>query len=289
MNINQISPYVRFAAHSVLYGGFYIKSRILFDYELVYIEYGNFKLIYDGTAYDIKKGDILLIPPEISHCFDGTGYADISQPHIHFDMVYDLNSEAVEICFRDINAIPPEERRLIRKNIFPRKTSPFLNVSDKNRFLRKFYGVINAYEEHKEYYQLECKSKMTELIAEILKAEELTDFKSAERNNIISNLKNYIDENYKENITLEKLEKQFNYNKYYLLRKFKEKYGASVIEYSNNLKLECAKKMLLDNYTVNEIAENLSFSSIYSFSRFFSSREGISPLNYRKQNKELPH
>ena len=88
---------------------------------------------------------------------------------------------------------------------------------------------------------------------------------------------------------MEKLEKQFNYNKYYLLRKFKEKYGASVIEYSNNLKLECAKKMLLDNYTVNEIAENLSFSSIYSFSRFFSSREGISPLNYRKQNKELPH
>lgn len=285
MNINQISPYVRLATHSVLKGGFYIKSRIIFDYELIYAEYGNFKFIYDKTAYDIKQGDILLIPPGVSHCFDGTGCGDVSQPHIHFDMVYDLDSENVEICFRDINAILPEEKKLIRKNIFAKKTAPFVKIDDKEAFLKIFYGVIKAYGEHTDWYRLKCKAKMTELIAEIIKSEPLAECRNDGYNDIISSLKNYLDENYAEKITLEKLEKQFNYSRYCLLRKFKKKYGMSVIEYSNNLKLDCAKRMLLENYSVNEVAEMLSFSSIYSFSRFFSSRAKISPQNYRRKNK----
>lgn len=48
-------------------------------------------------------------------------------------------------------------------------------------------------------------------------------------------VKNYIDFNYKNNLSLDTLSSQFNYNKYYILKKFKDQYGVSPIQYYNNL------------------------------------------------------
>lgn len=283
MNFNQISPYVRLAMRSVLPSGFYIKSRIIFDYELIYVEYGSFQFLYNSTSYDVKPGEILLILPGISHCFNGIGQSEVSQPHIHFDMVYDQNSETVEICFRDIDALLTEERKLIRQNLFPGKHTPFLHPKDRDAFLHTFYSLIDTYEKKEEYAQLSCKAKMTELITEMLRSEQHGAADSEHRYDITVNLKNYLDENYSGKISLEKLEMQFNYNKYYLLRKFRKKYGVSIIEYSNRLKHEHAKKLLQGDAPIHAIAEQLGFSSIYSFSRFFSAREGISPQGYRKK------
>ena len=67
---------------------------------------------------------------------------------------------------------------------------------------------------------------------------------------------------------------------------FKQNLNMPPIKYINSLKLDKAKNMLqASNYTVNEIASSVGFEDSYYFSRFFKHKTGLSPTEYRKNNK----
>ena len=61
--------------------------------------------------------------------------------------------------------------------------------------------------------------------------------------------------------------------------------GVPLLKYVHDEKLRQAKEMLLtQNVTLGKISENLGFSSVYYFSKFFTDREGCSPAAFRKSN-----
>lgn len=66
---------------------------------------------------------------------------------------------------------------------------------------------------------------------------------------------------------------------------FKKHTDIGVMHYYNGLKMEYAKKMLLDGHSVNSIAEELNFSSQAYFSSAFKQYAGMSPLSFKKNNK----
>ena len=95
-------------------------------------------------------------------------------------------------------------------------------------------------------------------------------------------IRDYIDSSYLQPITLDSLGKQFHINKFTLTRNFRQLYGKSAIQYYRSLRADYAKKLLTTtNRSVSSIGEELGFSDIYSFSRFFHSFTGMSPTAYR--------
>ena len=112
-----INPYIRVAMQSILRKGTKIARRIIFDYELIYVANGEFILNYNETDYKCAKGQFILLRPGISHSFSVTD-TDLSQPHIHFDITHISNSKQVPVCFKDLNELGDEERKLIREDIF---------------------------------------------------------------------------------------------------------------------------------------------------------------------------
>lgn len=71
----------------------------------------------------------------------------------------------------------------------------------------------------------------------------------------------------------------------YLLCIFKDKLGVSPKQYISNLKLHTAKKFLTEsNLSITEISNSVGFNDVLVFSRFFSSKEGVAPTEYRKQH-----
>jgi len=94
----------------------------------------------------------------------------------------------------------------------------------------------------------------------------------------------YINNNYAEEISLEKISEQYFLSTYYFSRTFKEITGFHFIEYMNNVRIKEAKKLLLDtNLTVNEIATFVGFKSSTHFGRVFKQIEGVSPSLYKKK------
>ena len=97
----------------------------------------------------------------------------------------------------------------------------------------------------------------------------------------------YISENYTERITVKDICEATGYSKSTVLSQFKRDYLITVNSYLNNMRLERAKKMLENNsISINEIALACGFSDQSYFSKVFSGKYGITPTDYRKDEKQ---
>lgn len=97
-------------------------------------------------------------------------------------------------------------------------------------------------------------------------------------------VKRYLDNHYKENITLDTLAGITYLNKFFLAYLFKEEYGISPINYLVRRRVAESRYLLAQtDYRISEIASMLGFSSSSYFTQTFTRIEGISPRVYRKQ------
>jgi two-component system response regulator YesN len=93
----------------------------------------------------------------------------------------------------------------------------------------------------------------------------------------------YIRENFNENLSLESVSQQIFISPYYLSHLFKEELGITFLEYLTRIRMEEAKKMLLDRtMTILDISNRVGYDDPGYFSKVFKKNMGISPSQYRK-------
>ena len=98
----------------------------------------------------------------------------------------------------------------------------------------------------------------------------------------VQQVKEYLDENFREKITLDELAARFFINKYYLISLFRERYGMTVNAYLNQVRVTYVKEQLrFTDRTVEELAEELQIGPSW-LSRLFRKVEGVSPAGFRK-------
>ena len=69
-----------------------------------------------------------------------------------------------------------------------------------------------------------------------------------------------------------------------LYRKVKALLGANVNDYILNVRLQKAKYYLIENeLSISEIAFKVGFSSASYFSKFFKSKTGVTPKEFREK------
>ena len=82
---------------------------------------------------------------------------------------------------------------------------------------------------------------------------------------------------------MDKITKMFGFERSYLYRIFKNKFGVGVKEYMLEVRTERAKQFLADGYTVASTAFMVGYRDEFNFSRAFKERVGISPTEYKKR------
>lgn len=93
----------------------------------------------------------------------------------------------------------------------------------------------------------------------------------------------YIERNYGEEITLEQLSNVAGMSKNGVISMFKRLYGATPIQYINNLRLYKACDLLKNtDLPISQIAFQCGFSDSNYFSRVFKAMRGISPRAFRQ-------
>jgi len=282
IDYNSINPYIRVAMRSVLTESFSLKSRALFDYELIYIEKGNMLFIYDGISYNCDAGQFILIRPGISHEFK-TIKSKLYQPHFHFDLVYTNESKNIPVSYKDITDMTPAERCMIAKDLFEKyPRTPFVDFSDKDIVLDLFFRAIDCPN------NLTRKALLTQIISMLITDNFPDCFSYSEHSiyNIAQHLKDYIDSGQGLTDRLSDFEKIFSYNKFYMEKQFKKHYGISLMNYKNNKKMAIAKKML-ETESVSLVSEKLGYNSIYSFSRAFKNHFGICASAVKNINEDV--
>lgn len=274
MHLSLINPYIRLATPSVIPSGHDIMRRVIYDYELIYLECGKFSFIYDDISYRCTKGDIIFICPGIAHSFK-LDSGEISQPHIHFDITHHPLSDKIPISFKNIDAMTDTEKSQITMNYFASyKNLPFPKIQDKEKFLNIFYRIISSKTD-----TLEKKVDMMQIISILIRDNFPDILEKQIHSDAVHRLKDYIDAGNGFGMQLEEFADFFFASKFYLEKRFKEAFGISIIKYRNQKRMELAP-CLLKNNSVARVAQMLGYQSMYSFSRAYKQHYGYSPRNH---------
>lgn len=97
--------------------------------------------------------------------------------------------------------------------------------------------------------------------------------------------KSYIDQHFEDPmIGLYSIAEMLGISNSYLSTSFKKQYGLGIVQYINQLRIEKAKKMILNtDYSIKEIAFRVGFASDMTFIRVFKQFENVTPGKYKKE------
>ena len=102
--------------------------------------------------------------------------------------------------------------------------------------------------------------------------------------NTVIGIRNYIENNYDDNLNLDLLSHNQFVSKYHLLRLFKKYYGQTPRQYLIDKRIERSKAHLINGMSVTETCFAIGFESLGSFSTLFKTKIGKSPSEFQKSN-----
>lgn len=107
-----------------------------------------------------------------------------------------------------------------------------------------------------------------------------------ETHDYIRRVKNYIRAVYMQELRVEEIARSMHLNRRYLSRFFKEKTGMTIQDYLIHVRMEEAKRLLLQGKSVNEASVLCGYQDPFHFSKMFKRRFGISPGVWKAEQKQ---
>lgn len=164
------------------------------------------------------------------------------------------------------------------KKYLPKDKYYFENCNLSFYFL-EIQKAITAYE--KNYCQ------MVDAISVIIYRMIIEMKNSGQKSNLslAEKIRRTLDRHVEEKLDLDKVAKELNYSKNYIIRIFREEYDLTPYRYFEDLKLHVAKMYLANTaFTIREISEMLSFTDTHYFSKMFKKETGKTPSAFRKNS-----
>lgn len=108
----------------------------------------------------------------------------------------------------------------------------------------------------------------------------------AVQKDVTDEVRRYIQDHYRETLSLEPLADRFFIRKRYLATLFQSKYGETIGQYIMRLKLEDAQRQLAySDSDIYQIALSVGFQDAPYFNRQFKRMTGVSPSQYRRERR----
>ena len=115
----------------------------------------------------------------------------------------------------------------------------------------------------------------------------MTKFKKVDAEDIhaLGSVMNYCIAHYRDNLSLDLLQKKLHISKYYISHIMNQKLGMGVNDYINSIRIGNACRLLTEsNAPISEISEEVGFNTVRTFNRACVKHIGSSPREYRKKS-----
>lgn len=123
--------------------------------------------------------------------------------------------------------------------------------------------------------------EMTVILKRLLEVEK-QDISGTQK--VMTDIKNYIDLHYAEDLSLNELSRLFYLQPNTISKNFGKVFGRNVNNYINSVRVTNAVRYLEEvEVSITELADIVGFSSVNTFLRQFRDKMGISPLQYKKK------
>jgi len=156
-------------------------------------------------------------------------------------------------------------------------------IEDINKFTDKDFKRLNKDKLLKELIELSEIKDLKNCVIMIIKnfINYITSYKRSKNIDVLEKVKNYMEINYMNDISLDNLAQYAAMSSFYLSRSFSKAYGISIKEYMIKIRMEKAKSMLIEgNRSVKQIAMEVGYLDQNYFSKAFKKYTNISPKEY---------
>ncbi len=242
------------------------------DYQIQVVTSGGATVVVDGKTFPLGEGSLLLVKQGSTHSFR-------------------VGSEGMKTLEVKFSTQEPEYQSILAHLplVIPLSGQQLVKLFDRiidERFIRQSgYRILAASLLGEALVYLDRttggKKEGIGLSEVILDASAPPPIKA---------INEYVSRHIDHKFSLSELAKGCGYNQDYLYRVVAKEFGVPLVKYVNNLRLESAKQYLLHSeLTVTEVAWNLGFDTIQSFSKFFRHGYGESPSQFLKRIGEQHH
>ncbi|PWC16990.1 AraC family transcriptional regulator [Brenneria roseae subsp. roseae] len=239
--------------------------------ELIYVKTGVVKLTIDSSNYVAQAGDIIVIergslhavasditsPATTCTCavygfkIKGLEENRIMQPNSCPVVSAVKNKEVIKSIFQEINLLLPQQKNNLSSSVYDA------------------FGYV-----------------LTVIFYENFKISYRTDAGHIIKDVLVKDILVYLNNNYREKITLDQLAKRFRASVSYICHEFTKEYHISPINYVIKRRITEAKFALTNTeLCLNEISFRVGYENVDHFTKLFIRHVGCSPSEYRKQFK----
>lgn len=236
---------------SIYFDTFFIdRNEINKDYKIIKFDYDTFNS-YIGRL-DFKKSIEII-----------NDYFELIKENVFMDE-YDLKKFSQNLIYNALNTLENIETDLM--NISRKKIILFKKIDT----ARSFNEILNI---------------VIDTFSEIEKA-SINNLNSKSNTYIIKMVKDYVDKNYKEDISVSTIASDLSINYNYLSYCFKNETNENLSSYINKIRIEKAKFYLEDiQIPIANISEMVGFSEHNYFSKIFKKYTSLTPSEYRRMAK----
>jgi len=223
-----------------------------------------------SQRYKLQNGDIILIPPGISH--RPILPERLTEPYVR------------DVLWVNVDFLASLEQMFPWAASEQNQTAMIRTKGTRWEFLGEMFqnGVL---EEEKKLPGWE-----TVVVANSLKilvyldrasGDRSTGIMMAEKPDLLGKVTAYIESHYAERITVSELAQKFYVSESTISHLFKQKMGVSIYHYVTQRRLISAKNLITKGVALEHVATQVGFSDYSSFYRAFKQEYGISPRQYR--------
>lgn len=245
--------------------------------ELTLITNGSGLYQIDLVDYEVKKGDILFIPPLLLHSVSLKNDKELLSETFVFHMNF-LGGNSTDICStRYLTPITNQE--ISMPYLITPKHPAYTSLQE------IFSQITSFYDETITGYELALKSLFLQVIFLLLPySEKKATSDPGTSSEKLKQVLDYIELHYEEPISVSELARLCYFSDSHFMRFFKKHMNMTCVEYVNNLRLEKAVELFEQgNSSILDVSLSVGFHNLSYFHQAFKKKYNMTPLSFMKQ------
>lgn len=266
-------------------GDIHMTRTLTRNFDLIYVVQGVLHMEENGQKFSLLPGQFLLLPPNRPHRGCQPCTEDTLFYWVHFATTgeYFLSEAPIKETSTIQKSADQYQKKPFHISLPQYGTIPQSMQSTMEEAMSQLSQVRIIRQQHSKKFldasipQIQMQQQFLRILTFLCQAAA-----PAPKPNAAKDIYQYIQANYRKDITLEQLAEHFSFHPAYIIRLLKKQYGQTPKQLILQLRLEEAAALLAQtDYSIQAIAWDAGFEDAAYFAKLFRRQYGMTPRQWR--------